>query len=137
MNSSDGAQVDQLGDAKVCANCGATISGLFCPTCGRRHRQGIPPIPDMLSEFFTSFLEFDKRIMRTIGALFVPGRLTREFRQGRGALYISPMRTFLVTAAAAFGTSSLLGSSGPLLNTLRCLHGVLAGFDKGERIGRT
>ena len=53
----------------------------------------------MLREAF----ELDSRLLRTLWSLVAkPGRLTREFTQGRRASYMSPVRLYLITSLVFF-----------------------------------
>jgi len=50
----------------------------------------------MVGEFFSEQFNLDSRIFQTLGAIFIPGKLTEEFFKGRHKSYISPLRLFLV-----------------------------------------
>src|SRR5687768_18420722 len=59
-------------------------------------------------EAFESITHADSRLWRTLGFLLAkPGRLTREFFDGRRAAYLPPFRLYLVISVAFF----LLGPS--------------------------
>ena len=86
-----------------CDNCGATVAGRYCAACGQRLE---PPLHS-LWHFSTVALEdlthADSRLWRTLATLLVrPGRLTREFLDGRRAHYLPPVRLYLVISLIFF-----------------------------------
>jgi len=81
----------------TCANCGAVLHGHFCHDCGQsadpRHRS----ILHLVWEAIEATFEIDGRLWRTLPALFLwPGRLARDYMEGRLARHVPPFRTFLV-----------------------------------------
>jgi hypothetical protein len=92
----------------VCSNCGESLSGEYCAACGQRHEPHIHSMAHFAGEAFESITHADSRLWRTLGFLLVkPGRLTREFFDGRRAAYLPPFRLYLVISVAFF----LLGPS--------------------------
>jgi hypothetical protein len=92
----------------VCSNCGKSLSGEYCAACGQRHEPHIHSMAHFASEAFESITHADSRLWRTLGYLLAkPGRLTREFFDGRRATYLPPFRLYLVISVAFF----LLGPS--------------------------
>jgi hypothetical protein len=92
----------------VCHNCGATLSGEYCAACGQRHEPHIHSMGHFAGEAFESLTHADSRLWRTMWFLLAkPGRLTREFFDGRRAAYLPPFRLYLVISVAFF----LLGPS--------------------------
>ena len=80
-----------------CANCGAPLHGHFCHECGQssdgRHRS----ILHLIWEALEATFELDGRLWRTLPALFFqPGKLARDYIDGRLARHVPPFRTFLV-----------------------------------------
>ncbi len=81
----------------ACANCGAALQGHFCHVCGQsadaRHRS----ILHLIWEALEATFELDGRLWRTLPALFFwPGKLARDYIEGRLARHVPPFRTFLV-----------------------------------------
>lgn len=65
----------------------------------------------------------DGRLWRTVKALFVPGKLTEEYLDGRRSLYVRPVRIFLVLNVILF--FALSGSKGTILKgPLRTHYGA-------------
>ena len=106
--------------AATCSDCGAPVEGKFCSSCGQPthvHRT----LLHLGEELLHGVMHFDARVWRTLPLLaFNPGRLTREWVQGRRTRYVSPLALFLFTIFLLFfilsfaggGTSS--GSTTPL-----------------------
>ncbi|MDL2354971.1 MAG: DUF3667 domain-containing protein [Pseudomonadota bacterium] len=96
--------IDQAGDAAPahagaetteCANCGTPLTGPFCHACGQRahvHRS----LLHLGEEFLHGLLHFDAKGWRTLPMLVAkPGKLTREYIEGRRTRYVSPLALFL------------------------------------------
>ncbi len=97
----------------VCRNCGAILSGAFCAACGQSVHDGEP---HTIGHFFHNLIyEFvhihaDGGIFRTLRALFFqPGKLTEQYRAGRVASWIRPIRLFLIIAALQLLVSKGVG----------------------------
>jgi uncharacterized membrane protein (DUF106 family) len=92
----------------TCTDCGAEASGRFCSNCGQPthiHRT----LGHLLEELLHGVVHFDSRIWRTLPLLvFRPGRLTREWVQGRRTRYVSPLALFLFTVFLMFFILSFL-----------------------------
>lgn len=86
-----------------CLNCGARLTGQYCGICGQRARNRLISLWELVSEAFGDLLEIDSRLWRTLIALLVrPGRLTRDYLEGRRARYMPPFRTYLVLSVIFF-----------------------------------
>jgi hypothetical protein len=58
---------------------------------------------NLASEFAEEIGGLERRFLRTLLPLLVrPGFLTREYREGRGSRYISPVRAYLLVSALYF-----------------------------------
>lgn len=86
----------------VCTDCGAAVESRFCPECGQPthvHRS----LLHLVEEVLHGVLHFDARIWRTLPLLSLnPGKLTREWVQGRRTRYVSPLALFLFTVFLIF-----------------------------------
>ena len=81
----------------VCRNCAAPLQGEFCHVCGQsadtRHRA----VGHLIWEMVETTLHLDGRLARTLPDLFLhPGRLAKDYIEGRVARHVPPLRTFLV-----------------------------------------
>jgi len=92
----------------VCSDCGAPTSGAFCANCGQPthvHRS----LLHLGEELLHGVMHFDARIWRTLPLLWLnPGRLTREWVQGRRSRYVSPLAIFLFTLFVMFFALSFM-----------------------------
>ena len=106
------------GDAEGnCTDCGQPVDGRFCANCGQPthvHRS----LLHLGEEMLHGVLHFDARIWRTLPLLaFNPGRLTREWVQGRRTRYVSPLAMFLFTVFLMFFAFSFAGGVQPETTT--------------------
>lgn len=89
-------------DHGTCTDCGAIAPGRFCSDCGQPthiHRS----LLHLGEEILHGVLHFDARVWRTLPLLAInPGRLTREWVQGRRTRYVSPLAIFLFTVFMMF-----------------------------------
>lgn len=96
----------------VCSDCGAPVEGNFCAHCGQPthvHRT----LLHLVEEVLHGVVHFDGRIWRTLPLLMLnPGRLTREWIEGRRTRYVSPLAIFLFTVFVMFFAYSFLGHQG-------------------------
>jgi hypothetical protein len=95
-------------DIRHCENCSAPLreSDKFCGACGQKYAPGRVTLWQLINEFFSSIFNLDSRFYKTILGLFLPGKLTVDFFQGKRQPYIHPVRLFLFTALIHF---ALLG----------------------------
>ncbi|KQW82505.1 DUF3667 domain-containing protein [Brevundimonas sp. Root1279] len=85
-----------------CTDCGQAVEGKFCSNCGQPthvHRS----LLHLGEEMLHGVLHFDARIWRTLPLLALnPGRLTREWVEGKRTRYVSPLAMFLFTVFLMF-----------------------------------
>jgi hypothetical protein len=97
----------------VCANCGTALAGEYCAACGQRHEPHVHTLTHFAGEAFESITHADSRLWRTLGYLLTkPGRLTREFFDGKRARYLPPFRLYLVISVLLFLILNLPGKLG-------------------------
>ncbi len=97
-----GEHADGHLDGATCANCGAALVGPHCHQCGQAGH-----VHRTLGAFFHDLLHgvfhFEGKIWRTLPMLaWQPGRLTREYIDGRRASYVSPIALFLFSVFLMF-----------------------------------
>ena len=86
-----------------CLNCGTRLRGQYCGKCGQRASSRLISLWELISEAFGDLLELDSRLWRTlIPLLGRPGRLTRDYLEGRRARYMPPFRMYLVLSVIFF-----------------------------------
>ncbi len=95
---------------RKCPNCGHPFNpdDRYCAHCGQKHYPGRLTLWDFFNEFAESLFNVDSKIFRTFFALFVPGKLTRAFIEGRRRRYVHPLRLFLVTALIFFAALNFI-----------------------------
>jgi hypothetical protein len=103
---------NRLAGSPACLNCGTALKGPFCYYCGQPDRNFMRFFPVLLREFMEDFLELDSRFARTIKPLlFKPGRLTRDYLEGRRFRYTPPMRLYLFSSIAFFLIAAMLSAN--------------------------
>lgn len=99
--------------ADACRNCGTALAGHFCHACGQKahvHRS----ISGILHDLVHGVLHLDGKLWNTLPLLvFKPGRLTREYIEGKRARHVSPMAMFLFSVFLMFAVFQALGISTP------------------------
>lgn len=101
-----------MSEARECANCGRAIDGVeqkFCPACGQ-------PTPThridwrfMRHELEHTVLQMDRGILYSLKELMLrPGRLMRDYLEGRRARQAKPFPLLMVTAAVVVFLGKLM-----------------------------
>lgn len=93
---------------KNCRNCNASLplDALFCSNCSQKYTTGKVPFYSFISDFLQHYFNLDSRFFRTLTALFIPGKLTREYFLGKHKSYSNPLQLFLVPAFFLFALVS-------------------------------
>jgi hypothetical protein len=97
-----------------CANCATTLAGAYCHGCGQLAQDFHKSIWKLVKEALESFFHLDGRLAQTLPRLIArPGRLTRDYLDGKRAAQVPPLRLFLVILLVTFvvGQCSLGGDS--------------------------
>ena len=99
-------------EATGCANCGRAIDGAeqkFCPACGQPTPASRIDWRFMWNEFEHGVLQMDRGILYSLKELMLrPGRLMRDYLEGRRARQARPFPLLMVTAAAIVFLGKLL-----------------------------
>ena len=91
-----------------CANCGTPLAGSWCHACGQKGEEFHRSIWRLIPEAFEGLTNFDSRFWNTLPRLVVrPGKLTRDYLEGRRASQIPPFRLFLVVLLLVFFAGGL------------------------------
>lgn len=121
----------RLAGSPACLNCGTRLEGPFCHYCGQPDRNFMRFFPVLLREFMEDFLELDSRFVRTLKPLlFRPGKLTRDYLDGRRFRYTPPMRLYLFTSIGCLMLAALLSGNAMHVNRFESGKGVIK-FDSG------
>lgn len=88
----------------VCANCGAGLTGSYCAVCGqKRFVEADRRFGHLLRQFVAAATDLDGRIWGSVFALLLrPGKLSRDFIEGRRARWMSPIGLFLLVNVVYF-----------------------------------
>ncbi|MFC1605604.1 DUF3667 domain-containing protein [Pseudomonadota bacterium] len=104
-------QPDRLAGSPQCLNCGTLLQGPFCHYCGQPDKNLLRFFPVLLRELMEDFLDFDSRFMRTMKPLlFKPGKLTRDYLDGRRFRYTPPLRLYIFSSIACFFLAALIAT---------------------------
>lgn len=81
-----------------CSNCQTPLQGPYCHACGQPADDHHRSLPHLVWEGIEGLTHLDGRIAQTIPALLVhPGKLARDYFEGRRQRHVPPFRLFLVT----------------------------------------
>src|SRR5262245_30635748 len=81
-----------------CPTCGAIVDGRFCGNCGeKRITTDDYSITHFAEHILESLTHFDFKSLRALKTLVTqPGRLTRDYLDGRRRSYIGPIQLFVI-----------------------------------------
>jgi Protein of unknown function (DUF3667) len=115
-----------------CANCETIVGDRFCTACGQLASDFHRPVWDLVASSLADVFALDGRLWRSLPLLlFRPGRMTRNYLDGKRARYVPPFRMFLLTSVIFFLTLFTLGDQLGWYQTLK-LDGLMQdGIDVG------
>ncbi|GGD86701.1 hypothetical protein GCM10011515_02770 [Tsuneonella deserti] len=120
----------------ACLNCGTPLLGPHCHACGQRahvHRT----LGAFFHDLLHGVLHFEGKTWRTIPMLaWQPGKLTREYIEGRRARYVSPIALFLFVVFLSFALFSMLGGPDSLKPNIRTEELNTAYVENGRQIAK-
>ena len=87
---------------KICLNCQTALpeNPAFCPHCGQKNTAVKFSFWQMLNDFFDNVFNLNSKTFITFFALFIPGKLTEKYFEGKRKSYANPIRVFVVTSLA-------------------------------------
>jgi hypothetical protein len=88
----------------TCPNCGADLEGRWCSACGQKCLvEGDRRFGHLVGQFIDAATDLDGRFWGSLRALlFQPGRLSRDYIDGRRARWMSPVALFLLVNVVYF-----------------------------------
>ena len=87
----------------ICNACGTALAGDFCHRCGQREADtDWRSARAIARQFWNELVSLDFKTVRSVAALFVPGRLAAEFIAGRRTQYLSPLKLYFLAGALFF-----------------------------------
>jgi hypothetical protein len=102
----------RLAGSTECMNCGTPLRGPFCHHCGQPDKNLVRFFPVLMRELMEDFLDLDSRFVRTIKPLlFLPGKLTRDYLDGKRFRYVPPLRLYLFSSIAFFFVAAVAAES--------------------------
>ncbi|WP_421790934.1 DUF3667 domain-containing protein [Hyphobacterium sp.] len=105
-----GDQREPANPSRACANCGAVLTGDFCAVCGQSRKSIERSFPALAGEALGDIFQWDGRFLTTYRQLFArPGRIARDYADGKRQSYTPPVRLYLVISLLFF---ALLTGSG-------------------------
>lgn len=108
----------RLAGSTECMNCGTPLQGPFCHYCGQPDKNLVRFFPVLLRELLEDFLDLDSRFMRTVKPLlFLPGKLTRDYLDGKRFRYVPPLRLYLFSSIAFFFVAAVAAESEIVIKT--------------------
>lgn len=99
-----------------CLNCGQPLdkSDVYCPYCSQLNSRKHLSVTDFFAEFVGSLLVYDSRLRLTLRhLLFFPGRITKNYIQGKRLKYANPFRFFLSVSIIYFLVKGIFGAVDP------------------------
>ncbi len=88
---------------KNCLNCNAEITNRYCSICGQENVEPVETAWHLITHFFNDITHFDGKFFTTIKLLLCkPGFLPNEYKIGRRASYLNPVRLYIFTSFIFF-----------------------------------
>lgn len=88
-----------------CLNCGLPLdmSDKYCPSCSQANSTKKLTLKDFFDEFFSSLISYDSKLLKTLSALLLrPGKITKDYINGKRVAYTNPFRFLLSLAIVYF-----------------------------------
>jgi len=101
--------MESLAPANTCPNCQSPLQAemQFCPNCGQKKVNRLISLRELIIDFVSSIFNLESKLWRTLAAMFVPGKLTESYFQGKRASLLTPFRVFFIVAVAHFAILAL------------------------------
>lgn len=89
----------------VCLNCNTMLNGdeNFCPNCGQKNKSHKITFSSFSHEVFAGFTSWDTKFWKTIIPLITkPGKVSKDYIEGKRIRYTNPFRFYLTTSIIFF-----------------------------------
>ena len=104
----DADNIPNSNQAHYCFSCEEPMRGAYCIACGQKNDNYRRGIFSLTWELFSSVTAIEGRIWRTWRTLlFQPGRVAREYANGRRTHWSSPIRVYLAMSILLFAFMGL------------------------------
>lgn len=96
--------------SNICPNCQHENHSdfKFCAQCGQKNRPLRITFFEFIRDFIDVIFNLDNRFWKTIKSLFIPGRLTKIFFEGKRKAFYHPIRLYVVAVLFLFTILSFL-----------------------------
>ncbi len=74
----------------------------YCGRCGQKRIRKMVSLWELVSDFVVSVVNLESQTWQTLRDMFIPGKLTQAYFQGKRARYLTPLRLFFLMAVAHF-----------------------------------
>lgn len=111
--------------AEACGNCGENLRGAYCHGCGQKRLvDSDRRLGHLMGQLFSAATDLDGRFWRSLRVLlFQPGRLSRDYLDGRRKHWLAPMTLFLLANVLYFlSPGTLTDFNLPLADQMRQVH---------------
>lgn len=119
-----------------CLNCGTKLklTDKFCPECGQQKIDLNLTFTHFIIEFLSNNFNLDSKIFKTLRLLvFHPGKLSKEYLEGKRSSYVTPVRLYLIISLIFFTVLSFTNSGGVKLeDTSKDKNKVVFGLDETD-----
>lgn len=108
--------------AERCLNCETPLdkSDHYCHYCGQKNLTKRVSLKDFFNEFFASIISYDSRLRQSMNALlFRPGKISKDYIEGKRARYVNPFRFYLSVSIIYFLLNSLFLDYGELQSSFK------------------
>ncbi len=123
----------RLAGSPACLNCGTELMGPFCYYCGQPDKNLMRFFPALMRDLLEDVVDFDSRFMRTLKPLLLhPGKLTRDYLDGRRFRYVPPMRLYIFSSMVFFILAATLAGEAIDIGAGKPNGGIHIRFDSDE-----
>lgn len=99
--------------SKSCPNCGFPATHNYCAQCGQETHLHKDTFFGLIWHFVGHYFHYDSKFWKTLKALwFAPGKLTKEYLEGKRARAIPPISLYIFISAVFFLVSFLMPNPG-------------------------
>ncbi|MCG8374070.1 MAG: DUF3667 domain-containing protein [Balneolales bacterium] len=99
-------------ESGVCLNCGSSDVKKYCSNCGQKFQPTKQPLRIFLQDAVETLFNVDSRWLKTLTDLFFkPGKVTKEYIEGKRATYLPPIRIYISISIFYFIVIRLTGGN--------------------------
>lgn len=117
-----------------CLNCDHPLKpeDHYCPNCGQEKKPPAPKFKQLVTDFLGDFFSFDSKFFRSLRPLLLhPGRMTKDYLEGKQIRYIPPLRLFLFLSVVL----AIVLSVGSRIRDFKILPNVDVTGSAGDSLG--